>query len=112
MLVIIIMEESLNKLSAFIILTFDDNIRIIRIIVEHTDSIIRFMLADRGVLLGESKTEMIIIRTLNDIFEKIVFGIFVTFNILKNEVFINIFINKHIFLVRTVARKREQGIIA
>ena len=100
------MKESLEEPTTFIILTFDDNIRIIRIIVEHTNSIIRFVGANRSMLFGKSETKMGFVRSLNDIFEEIVFGIFVTFNILKNEVFVNIFINKHEIFVGTVTRER------
>ena len=111
MLVIIIVKEGLKELSTFFILAFDDDIRIVRIVVEHTDSIVRFVCTNRSVLFSESETEMGFITTLDDIFEKIVFGIFMAFDILKNIVFVNIFINKHEIGVRTVTGQGLQGII-
>ena len=97
MLIIIIVKESLKKLTTFSILTLDNNVIIIRIIVQHTDGIIRFMRTDRSSLLGKSKTEMRFIRSLNDIFKKIIFSIFLVFDVLENEVFINIVREKHKF---------------
>ena len=105
MCIIIIVEEGLKEIATFFILTFDDNIGIISVVIEHTNSIIRFVRANRSMLFGKSETEMGFVRTLDDIFEEIVFGIVMTFDILKNEVAINVIIQKHKFLVGTVGRQ-------
>ena len=63
------------------------------------------MCTDRSTLFGESETEMRFIGSLDDIFEKIIFSIFLVFNILKNEVFINIVIQKHVIGIRTITRQ-------
>ena len=101
----IILEERLDEFSAFFILAFDDNIRIIRLIVEHADCVIRFMCTEGGFLFSKSETEMGFIRTLNDMFEEIVFSVTLIFNVLQDEVLIEIVGNQHKFLVRTVGRE-------
>ena len=111
MCVIIITEKRLHKFTTFIILTFDDNIWIIGLMVEHTDRIIGFVRTERSFLLSESKTEMRFVRTLDDIIEKIIFSIIVVFDILKNEMAIEVIREEHKFLVGTIGRKRFQRII-
>ena len=99
--VVIIMEKGLHKFSALSVLTLNDNVMIVGIIVEHADSIIRFVFTDRSTLFSKSETEMRFIRTLNDIFEKIVFSIFVTFDILEDEKTIDVIREEKIVLIRT-----------
>ena len=86
MSIIIIMKVSLKEFFTFLVLALDDNIGIIRIIVEHTDSVIRFMFANRSALLGESETKMRFIRTLINMFKKIIFSITLVFNILEHKI--------------------------
>ena len=90
--VVIIVKKGLKELTAFGILAFDDNIRIVSVIVEHTYSIVRFVFTDRSVLFSESETppglrgsastEVLFVRALDDIFKDIVFSIFMVFDVL------------------------------
>ena len=111
MLVVIITKESLDEFSTFIILAFDDNIGIIRLVVKHTNCVIRFMCTERSFLFSESDTEMGFITTLNDIFEEIVFDVLLVLNILKNEIFVKIVGNKHKFLVGTIRGEGKKRIL-
>ena len=74
-------------------------------VVEHTDCVIRFMCTEGSFLFGKSETEVGFIRTLNDMFEEIVFSVTLIFNVLQDEVLIEIVGNQHKFLVRTVGRE-------
>ena len=70
------------------------------------------MFTDRSALLGKSKTEMRLVRALDNILKKIVFGIFVILDILQDEMLVDIISHKHIFLVRAIRGQGEKRIIS